>query len=308
MSFDLIVNFTGLCMFVPEDDALMHVLLPTIPESMDHGEGEGMTGPAMGPHRARVIYDMAYTDPRSVEVIGEWDRKELAHRMLDFSWLGGRVRDGSGNLGDVYNPNLPKELLDFNYITGQSIDRTLVADKTPGERLLARVTFGSGAVECYEPGALWEIEDDPPTARKMAWWIKWRIADIRGDRLDLALEGLNGGQGAATQALHPIDGEIELFVYHVPPEQLPPNAYIPPEPSPGTPPGHIHAFFELYDHPASTRRITFSGAGKPSGCAPTSSARSDMPMSRSMHDGMDMEDIERRGESYTCALARGSLE
>lgn len=223
----LTVQFYGLCLFVPDpDQGIVHVLMPAA------GVPGGLQGiPA---HFARLYADEGYLSlgspvaGRLVEV-ADLTRKHLRVDMpgaLDYS--------------------LPATLANLRDVTGEPLVPAALGPD-PGAYLTARVGLASGAGTLPANPVCWRF---PPTTprRPLTSTVVWTIPDdpaVPDAEIRLVVEEF--GTGAARETvLFPIDGKVEVWVYHTDTNLLPGGAGSPPM-RPGQPASHFAAYYILFD-------------------------------------------------------------
>jgi hypothetical protein len=233
MSFTLRITFSGLCLFVPEATdtggaGRMHVLLP------------GMSGHHHSPedrHVAALSYDAGYL-VEGGPLLGVTALGGLTGYTLEF---------GSGEAASLA---LCSQIADLREVTGRGVDPDLL-DADTGQKLVARVTLGAGAITRVAPGMCWEWH--PGEFRPMACKVEWEILDFSGDSLTVTAQPLGGG-GAAKElgTLYPVEGRVNLEVLHETPQDLPPDP-LPLEHQPmlerGENAKHFSAYFGLFGEP-----------------------------------------------------------
>jgi hypothetical protein len=259
MPFTLKVSFTGMCLFVPDADR-MHVLLPGTAgghggapagggsrhEGHDHrGEGGGNGGGHGGhveAHAARLVFDTAHLRPNGVRLDGIPASISLRNLLLELP-ASGRAFAGQ----------LPADLVRVN----RAIRPEVFDPATAQDLLTSRVTLRSGRCTDHDPGACWDWDNGP---RAMSHVVEWSIEDFPGDSLENPLQLLGGAAGGRVGPFFPVNGEVLLEVWHVPPAELPPVDDLPVVPSPGDEAHHFAAFDRLLQAPVG-RLPRFSGLG-----------------------------------------------
>lgn len=260
MSFDLRITFTGMCLFVPDGERL-HVLMPATgghgghgshrhdhePAGHMHGNGSdpaGATHPGHGveDHVVRLYFKSAYLRPGATGV-----GPELAPAVA----MDRRVLDLAGVSAGAIDPSLDGcELVDLEPIVGERISRSLLApEPVPGGRLVSRVTLAAGRVTGHAPGARWQLTDDGQEVA-MTYRVQWTVPVIHPGAakhgLEWALTNLDGTPAEDLPRLFPVDGVIDVHVYHTPVRELPPGV---PQVTRVTQADHFGAFYVLYDNP-----------------------------------------------------------
>jgi len=234
MAFKLLIEISGMCMFVPKPQLReadppdrMFVLLPR-PEH-EHGADR---------HVAVLAFDSALlradaTDPDDSIVLTSLDDLEL---------------HVPGETPDLF---VCPEIPNLRVVTVRPVDSALLGPDPDPSRLLSRVELNGGQMTAVDPGACWEW---PAGAfRNMAFRVRWQVDFAAAESLHLVLTDLSGG-GDRTIELHPLPamdegepGVIAIRVLHVPAEDLPPT----PEEHHDTPPfgfepEHFRSFFRLF--------------------------------------------------------------
>lgn len=242
MAFTLRITFSGLCLLVPEPanggpTGRMHVLMP------------GMFGEHCGEdrHVAAVAYDTGHLaaegTPTGVTAIASLARRQL-----------------TPVLGEEANLALCSHIVDLREITQRPVDADHLGADT-GEKLAARVTLGAGGITRVSQGVCWEWR--PGEFRPIAHRVEWEIPDVDGDSLTLESDPIGGGgPPKALGTLYPIDGRVNLVVYHETPQELPPDP-LPvssqPVPARGHTPHHFTAYYSLFGGPVPTVLPRFWG-------------------------------------------------
>ncbi len=232
MAFTLRITFSGLCLFVPEPanggpTGRMHVLMP------------GMFGAHCGAdrHVAALAYDTGHLaqggTPTGITAMARLTGQQLTPVA-----------------GEEANLALCNHIVDLREITGRPVDPDHLGADTK-KKLMARVTLGAGRITRVAPGVCWEWH--PGEFRPIAHKVEWEIPDVEGDALTLASEPIGGGGAPkALGTLYPMDGRVNVVVYHettqdLPPEPLPLEHQ--PVPPPGYTPPHFSAYYTLFGGP-----------------------------------------------------------
>lgn len=225
-SFDLRVTFTGMCLFVPvKGEKQMHVLLPKMP--------------GMHRHTAILQFDVAHLSPGNSGPIGYPMNANLANTRF-------ALPDPAAKTATL---KLCPQVVDLYPVTHTPIDP---ADPETRKRAVAAVLLGDGAMKAVSPGVCWEW-DNPDVPRPIANQAQWTMT-INASDFTVKLKDLTTGAvdiRPPLPKLHPItpaSGKpfIELFVYHVPPSDLPPDADPPKSIGLGNSPPHFAHFYDLY--------------------------------------------------------------
>jgi hypothetical protein len=230
--FDLIIEFVGLCMFVPERDAagaatVVHVLL-VAPE---HHVA----------HCPRVFYDTGH-DAAAGGPTGVRTSIALDDKLLDLTGVTGNP--GTLTFALPHVPNLTK-------VTGFAVPGTADDDK-PGELIGARVMLGSGRTdELLQDGFAFPGISD----MKIAIEVHWTIPQVStgSGMLEWALKGLNELGGQPLCPLRPViysgssAPQVRLRIKNVPRTELslkPPTGNETPPPF-GAKAAHFEGHYEV---------------------------------------------------------------
>lgn len=273
MSFDLRIFFSGLCVFIPDDQRMrMHVLMPSTRGDCENGHTL---------HLARLRYDVAYAIPGATKLTGDCAYRVLEDKALDLVEFPGEL-----------NMQLPPDLVDVERPAGKKVPRNRLSVQRP-PKVDSRVTLSAGAVTCRVPGAIFEFDGSEP--RHLAHVVVWTIPNIEGNELRLRLKKLHGAGEEPLPVLHPIGGTVDLGVLHVVPEELDPGAPLPDPPEPGTEIHHFEAYYCVFDSPERRPLPKYLEEGNPI-CEP-------------MQEGMLAAPLAFRGGSpFFCMGSRASLE
>lgn len=217
MTFDLRFTFTGMMLYVPSNTQLT-VLLPKTAEVMPtaNTSGCGSTGEeCVEPHVARITFDTAYSRPGAAALDGVVAHASLRKKRLTVPAVG-----------SAYVKGIPSVVA-----TATAPPRQDVLDGSADTDLIARLELTTGEASWADPGECWEYQG---ATRRMSHQVEWTISDVAGDWIDLELTDLAGlGSQGSLPRLYPIDGKIELWVWHAPPFELPPDAIVPELPAYG---------------------------------------------------------------------------
>lgn len=243
MAFTLRITFSGLCLFVPEPAAggstgRMHVLMPGMP-GHHHHPGDR--------HVAAVAYDTGHLVPGGTPT-GITALAPISGRQV------------TPVAGEGASLALCGHIPDLREITGRPVDPDHLGADTR-KKLNSRVTLGAGRITRVAPGVCWEWR--PGELRPIANRVEWEIADVEGEQLTLVSELIGGGgEQKALGTLFPMNGRVNLVVYHEPPQDLPPEP-LPvehqPVPAPGFTPPHFTAFYSLFGGPVPTLLPRYRG-------------------------------------------------
>lgn len=223
MPFDLKLTFTGMILYVPELTQLQ-LLLPKTPETIpapviapDGGcsSSTSTSGDCMEPHAARLTFNTAYTRPGATGFDIAMAHVSLRQKRLDVP-----------EVGSAYVRGIPPEVATASSPVSQD-----VLDGTDNAEITSRIRVRRGRATYAHPGACWEYEG---TLRRMSHQVEWTIAGVDADHIDLTLTDLDEMELATSQIrLYPIDGKIDLWIWHAPPIELPPDAIVPDDPPEG---------------------------------------------------------------------------
>lgn len=241
MAFDLKLISTGMILYVPEDTRL-HMLMPRTTETMPAPvlNPDGTTGccaddesGCVEPHAARMTFDTAYLRQGSQTPDNVRAHVSLRQKRLDLPAFG-----------SAYVSGIPAEVA-----AAPAPVRQDVIDGESDEDLAARITVSSGQATWCDPGECWDYDGG---VRRMSHQVEWTISGIDADALQLELTDL---AGTATQGtlptLYPIDGTIELWIWHAPAWELPPDAIMPELPADGSLGHHFGHMAVLLDTAAT---------------------------------------------------------
>jgi hypothetical protein len=334
MSFDLTIAVSGLCLLVPDEGRCIHVLMPSTDEGepedeserdqraeahgTERGSGHSRShagGRAHTPvlHSAQLIYNAAHLREGAARTPA-FVLDPLADYALDLS----KITGGEGDSAREWAPGteLPDDLLDLSKLTGGAVHPDLVGDR-PGERVIARVTLPPGELLCHEPGVQWSVqptEDGPAECRFIAWMIQWVVRGVPHDSLDLSLLGLNGMPGRPLGTLYPIKRQddsrsIRLWVYHVPPEHMPPLGKVPQALDPGTEMPHLPGTYKLLDvggRAVAEPVVRYIGPG-PTGRSTPCSVKRPSGWERFVSQSLRARVSSFYGDSWTCTPPKAAL-
>jgi hypothetical protein len=242
MAFTLRITFSGLCLFVPEPvgaGGRMHVLMPGMFEHPNHGAER---------HVSVLAYDTGHLVAGS-PLTGISALAKLAGHTFSPA--------GSGAAADL---KLCSQIVNLREVTNQPVDPDhLGADVK--KKLVSRVTLGAGKITRVSPGVCWEW--GPGEFRPIAHQVEWEVPNVQGDRITLVSEPIDGGgTSRALGTLFPVDGRVNLKVFHEMQQDLPPDP-LPiadqPKPKPGDSPPHFAAYYDLFGGPVPTRMPKYRG-------------------------------------------------
>jgi hypothetical protein len=257
MAFTLRVRFCGMCLFIRDGNSRMHVLLPSTagvfpvaPDPADgeggdtdggDGDGEGQEtccatftdeGMRIEPHTVRIAFNTAHLQPGRVSLDPFYAQVSLRNRVLDVPRMGAEL-----------DTTMPADLVSL----GGNLRGEVFGDDA-GDLLSSRVTFSSGSCTGVAAGRCWSWAG---SVRRMTHVVEWSIPDLPGDELVLPLTQFSGAVGGELGPVYPVNGVVDLEVWHVPYTDLPPDAVVPPEPDPEHPTvaHHFAAMLRLFQDP-----------------------------------------------------------
>jgi len=237
MSFDLTLTFTGMMVYVPETTQL-RVLMPKTNESVAapvvssggecSGESSTNTEVCVEPHAARITFDTAYIRDGATALDDVVAHVSLRQKRLDVPVVG-----------STYVQGIPSFVADIGLV------RQDVLEGDANEVLTSRVRVRTGEATYADPGECWDYGGQ---VRRMSHQVEWTISDIEADWIDLPLTDLSGvtTQGSLPR-LYPVDGKVELWIWHAPAFELPPDAIVPEAPEAGDGAHHFSHLSMLVD-------------------------------------------------------------
>lgn len=245
-AFELHIIFVGLCMFVDDKEnpkgERLHVLLP---KTEGHHE-----------HQAALLFNPGYKtgvkEPSGPPLDAAVCR--LKNRQLDLTSLN--------TMGGLSRNFKKSNVFDLGDWAGRTVERRLLdegGDATPPNESVTRITLDAGTIRRRKKGSVWEIRKPGSLHQKfrghMAISARWVIdvaeSDPPQDFVEFDLKPLNDQEtGVETIRLFPIDGKIEVYVYHSPelPKAVPVDP-VDPEHEVGDPAPHFRAFYDLLSEP-----------------------------------------------------------
>jgi hypothetical protein len=224
MSFDLTLTFTGMMLYVPET-AQLRVLMPKTAETVaapvvtSTGECTGGsstdTEVCVEPHAARILFDTAYTREGALALDDVLAHVSLRQKRLDVPMVGSTYVQGIPS----YVASLP------------SVVRQDVLEGMADEVLAARIRIRTGQATYADPGECWEWGGE---VQRMSHQVEWTISGIEGDYVDLPLTDLSGLTTLGSlPRLYPVNGKVELWIWHAPAFEIPPDPIVPEAPDDG---------------------------------------------------------------------------
>lgn len=300
MPFDLTISITGLSLFAVEEGKRVSLLMPT-----------SGGGPHAEPHSAQLAYNPAHLVPDATGPYPGLVLQPMGDLELDLAQLAKTLPAGAGGDGaSIDTGSLPVHLFDLTSALGRKVDPALVGPAPDQTRVHSRVRLPYGKCVCYLQGAKWEVVH-PTTGTKeekyMAFLLRWRVSGIPDDArgLVLTLANLDGSGSLALPPLHPVGGSIDLWMYHLPPRQMPPSGGGPEPVGPGDPPPHIEMLYRVFVNPATIHRPEFHyKGGNLAGPRPCDGGA----LAKQATAGRGAELRSRPfGDQFTCAPARGTV-
>jgi hypothetical protein len=200
-SFNLEITFSGLCMFVPaKDKSRMHVLMPV--------SGKTLCGVHVHQHVNRLYYHPSYetgtgsptkpTKPRFLELNGE---------ALELKF--------NGNAETTLKPGI----VNVSSITKKGVRSSLLTGQ-PTDPIGARVTMFAGRFGSPNDGLIWDIEGNECELSSV---VPWTIPDVPEDSITFTLGGMS-------RTLRPIDGKVSIYMFNLPPDEVPRRVPLRPPP------------------------------------------------------------------------------
>jgi hypothetical protein len=233
MSFDLRITFTGLFLFIPEQDRV-HVLMPV---TSDHAHAHHEHG--VERHVARLLVSKTH------QKNGAGSPRDPGFHTVDlansFLAIGRRNSHIDSNMEG-------RELVDLTEIVERKVSRRLLKGADP-KRLFSRVTLHAGQATNHAPGAVWTLNGK---TQPMTYQVEWTVPDSEnsGDSLEL--------MPGKVPTLFPLPDEItgkqtiRIDIVHVPEAEL---TQPPAKPEPNG--NHFLALYDLYENPAARPRPEF---------------------------------------------------
>lgn len=222
MPYDLRVVFHGMCLFVRTTDGL-HVLMPAT------GSGHGCSASGgVEAHAARLIFDTAHL---------RQDATGLDDLLVHYSLESKKLAFPPG--GGALNLAMPPELAQL----GSPVRADVLSGENP-DLVLSRVLLRNGGWTDHAKGACWSWGG---RIRRLSHVVEWTVPGVGGDSLLLEPEGLSGGTAGSLPPLYPVNGVLELEVWHAPHMELPPDSMVPPPPTRGGAGHHFSAYGPLLE-------------------------------------------------------------
>jgi hypothetical protein len=233
--FDLIIDFVGMCMFVPDLSATppkLHVVM-IAPDQVSVGHPHAA-------HHPRMFFNAAHLVNNSTGESADYGSIALNDKLLDLSQV-----IGTSSLA-VSLPHVPN----VSVISDKKLPRSVLG-LTPQRPLGGRVEFASGTVreeKCNEP---WSMPFMPLPDNKIAFEVQWVIPGVNNTQLDCVLTGLNGRGSQPTVTLYPFiyastgRAEVRLRVENVPISEVSPLALPGTEPPFNTPAAHFAGHYSI---------------------------------------------------------------
>jgi hypothetical protein len=233
MDFTLKIEFVGVCMFVPDPREKMYYVLMPGTGHEDHEEH----GAYVPPHVVRLCVDTAYLVKGSSGPSGVFALAAMDGLDLSFGTRGPAIGLPLA---------LPADVVDVGAEPPRRIIPALLGD-APSPALAGRTRLLSGTYVPPVPGdgVCWTYEGkDGRLVNRMGWTI-----DCKGESLTLPPGTPFDKKVSAPQipTLYPVNGVIEVSIYHTTREDLPPhpdNRH--PRPGLGDPANHFDAYYSLF--------------------------------------------------------------
>ncbi len=303
MAFDLFITFAGLCLFQrpKEGGEELKVFLPPT-QGHEHccKDASDPTSESTVPgHFARLGYHVRY-DPTLTGGPGKrFQEFEFAGKHLDLGSIGGRPK----------TLNREFRQLDVVDIT-DVVTEPLCPDRAIGGATIRSGSLCPGAVCEHSRGARWEIPGKKPT-QHMATLVTWRIRDVKkvmegGEGLELVVTDLKGRNPERCAVLRPVDGQIRIYLFHTPHDELPSQGVPPfqtwnskgPNGERATEADHFRAYYSLFPGHDGDEVPEFVDEGEEDedGDEPEGSEEGLGVASRKFHQ------VGRFGRRYNCIL------
>lgn len=248
MSFQLNIEFAGMCLLVHDTETgggrLQVLLPPTGTDGSGHGghtapTDETSNGADMIPlHVARLVYHAAY---EQLDSASDHEVRKVA--------LDGISLDLSGVASNSdFRADMPREVVNLADVTSNPVSRSLFQGNGGG-RLVSRITMAHGAVSWRHGGGIFQFPSNSP--RRMAIAVRWTL-EIDSDSLNLKLASFDGSSQDRSLELFPgPDRKLHLYVFHSPEDEIPGS--LPPRYAQSNPPKkgeaatHFRAYYDLTD-------------------------------------------------------------
>lgn len=248
-TFDLHIAFAGMCLLVRDSDRkdkrqMLHVLLPDDDLHMKS-------------HLARLFVNPRYVagDGTTLDPNGQ----RIEGMLLD---LTGLVPNASAKLNDL------RGLVDLDCVDGKAVKRELFTGTNPGGRVKTRISLAAGYVCDGNEGRKFKL--GKCTVKNMPTWVQWVIPSIPSSTLTLEFTELNSSGRTFRVALRPVDGRIELAIFHaeerdkprlpLEPLPLPDEVLLPTGTSSNVNAVHFTAFYPLVSVSANTEPPIYAEA------------------------------------------------
>lgn len=248
MSFQLNIEFAGMCLLVHDTETGGGRLQVLLPPTGTHGSAHGgHTAPTdetndgadeVPLHVARLVYHAALEqqDSGSGHDVREVPLDDIS---LDLSGV---------ESNSDFRPGMPREVVNLTDVTSKPVSRSLFRGDGGG-RLVSRLTMAHGEVSWHHRGGIFQFPSQPP--RRMAIAVRWTL-DIESDRLSLKLAPIDGTSPDRSLDLFPgPDRKLHLYVFHSPdfeiPGTLPPPYAQGKPPKPGEEATHFRSYYDLID-------------------------------------------------------------
>lgn len=191
MAFKLIIEFHGLCLFVPDEQRqVMHVLLPE----------------ATGIHAAHMpVHDASF----------HFARRHNAHAgstRIREHFTGKRCTFGDGATGGI-NLSLPPEVLDVSGVLKVAGIKPNQVQAGNQVNVKSHVVLTAGSYQCHGDVGGFEIDGQPVRATSV---IRWAMDFPDDTPLQWKFDDLNGNPHSTPMALVPSRRKIRLFMMHAP--------------------------------------------------------------------------------------------
>lgn len=245
------ITFSGSCLFVPKlaeegKPNRVHVVMP-LPHG-HHGEDR---------HVCVLMFKAGYLRQGASNAGPEWVVRSLENCILSIPGLG-------ADLG------ICPDIIDLRPLVKSDLGSVLQDEKQG--KAVARVDLQMGKMGRVARGACWEWEYDTP--RRLAHIAEWEIEIGDQNSVTLPLLGWTEVDPLPLPTLHAIGGLVEVFVYNLPPSDLPPAPEVHHDPAAKSEAPHFGQYFTLFDTRVPEWRPRFAVQ---QGCLPVTGACEEIP-------------------------------
>lgn len=236
-TFDLHIAFAGMCLLVRDSERkdkrqMLHVLLPNDDVHMKD-------------HPAKLFVNPRYVVGSDTTL--NPDGHPIQGTLLDLTRL---VPNASAKLNDL------KGLVDLDCVNGKAVSRDLFETAQPGPRVKTRISLSAGHALRGNKGRRFKL--GKCAVKHMPTWVEWVVPGIPSGTLTLEFTELNSSKTAFNVSLRPVNGRVELAIFHALPgdrPDLPLELPLPPEKKASglqVSAAHFTAFYPLVNVDPST--------------------------------------------------------